>query len=109
MPPLIAALAAGRNTPPTAWMTVGPRSSAPAPIARPVARLPLKTSSISAIDPSIRLGSGMSAEAALFQRRKLRRNRLIATALLGAMAALFVATALVPQPGFWLLLVRATA
>ena len=51
----------------------------------------------------------MSADAPDFQRRELRRNRLIATALLGAMAALFVATALVPQPGFWMLLVRATA
>jgi len=44
-----------------------------------------------------------------FQRRALRRNRLIATALLGAMAVLFIATTLPSQPGFWILLVRATA
>jgi uncharacterized membrane-anchored protein YjiN (DUF445 family) len=44
-----------------------------------------------------------------FQRRGIRRNRLIATALLGMMAALFVATTLWPHPGFWILLVRATA
>ena len=34
---------------------------------------------------------------------------MIATALLGAMAALFISTALASQPGFWVLLVRATA
>jgi uncharacterized membrane-anchored protein YjiN (DUF445 family) len=51
----------------------------------------------------------MSVTAPDFQRRGLRRNRLIATALLGAMAALFIATALVPHPEFWILLVRATA
>ena len=43
------------------------------------------------------------------QRRALRRNRAIATALLVVLAALFVATTLVRQPGFWILLVRATA
>lgn len=43
------------------------------------------------------------------QRRGLRRNRIIATALLGGMAALFLSTTAVPQPGFWMLLVRATA
>jgi uncharacterized membrane-anchored protein YjiN (DUF445 family) len=51
----------------------------------------------------------MAVSTQEFQRRGLRRNRIIATALLGAMAALFVSTALVPQPGFWTLLVRATA
>jgi uncharacterized membrane-anchored protein YjiN (DUF445 family) len=51
----------------------------------------------------------MSASTESFQRRSLRRNRLIATALLGIMAALFIATIAVPQPGFWTLLVRATA
>ncbi|TMJ68628.1 MAG: DUF445 domain-containing protein, partial [Alphaproteobacteria bacterium] len=38
-----------------------------------------------------------------------RRNRLIATLLLGAMAALFISTSFAAQPGFWILLVRATA
>src|SRR5437868_235488 len=52
---------------------------------------------------------GMSVSAQDFQRRGLRRNRLIATSLLGAMAALFISTAWAPQPGLWLLLVRATA
>jgi uncharacterized membrane-anchored protein YjiN (DUF445 family) len=51
----------------------------------------------------------MSVSAQDFQRRALRRNRVIATALLALMAALFIATVLVPQPGFWILLVRATA
>jgi uncharacterized membrane-anchored protein YjiN (DUF445 family) len=51
----------------------------------------------------------MSASAPNSQRRSLVRNRLIASGLLGIMAALFVATALVPQPAFWVLLVRATA
>ncbi len=52
---------------------------------------------------------GMSVSTQDFQRRGLRRKRLIATALLGAMAALFISTALAPQPGFWILLVRATS
>src|SRR5438477_11223718 len=52
---------------------------------------------------------GTSVSAQDFQRRGLRRNRLIATGLLGAMAALFISTTLAPQPGFWILLVRATA
>src|SRR5262245_16389721 len=43
------------------------------------------------------------------QRRALRRNRAIATALLAVMAALFIATTLAPQPGFWILPIRATA
>jgi uncharacterized membrane-anchored protein YjiN (DUF445 family) len=51
----------------------------------------------------------MSASTENFQWRALHRNRLIATALLGAMAALFISTTVVPQPGFWILLVRATA
>jgi uncharacterized membrane-anchored protein YjiN (DUF445 family) len=55
------------------------------------------------------LNRGMSVTTQDFQRRTLRRNRLIATALLGAMAALFIATMLASQPGFWILLVRATA
>src|ERR1700758_3920771 len=52
---------------------------------------------------------GMSVGGQDFQRSGLRRNRLIATVLLGAMAALFISTTLAPQPGFWMLLVRATA
>lgn len=51
----------------------------------------------------------MSVNTSDFQRRGLGRYRLIASALLALMAVLFVATALVPQPGFWTLLVRATA
>jgi uncharacterized membrane-anchored protein YjiN (DUF445 family) len=51
----------------------------------------------------------MSVTTQDFERRALRRNRLIATALLGAMAVLFIATTLPSQPGFWILLVRATA
>jgi uncharacterized membrane-anchored protein YjiN (DUF445 family) len=51
----------------------------------------------------------MSASTENFQRRALRRNRLIATALLGTMAILFIVTTLMPQPGFWIRLVRAAA
>ncbi|MBO0735744.1 MAG: DUF445 domain-containing protein [Alphaproteobacteria bacterium] len=51
----------------------------------------------------------MSASTENYQRRSLRRNRLIATALLSLMAALFIATIAVPHPGFWTLLVRAAA
>jgi uncharacterized membrane-anchored protein YjiN (DUF445 family) len=41
------------------------------------------------------------------QRRALSRNRLLATLLLLAAAAGFFATHLVPQPNFWILLLRA--
>jgi uncharacterized membrane-anchored protein YjiN (DUF445 family) len=51
----------------------------------------------------------MSASTQDIQRRGLRRNRLIATALLVTMAAIFVCTVLIPQPGFLILLARATA
>jgi uncharacterized membrane-anchored protein YjiN (DUF445 family) len=52
---------------------------------------------------------GASSVTQETQRRGLRRNRLIATALLGGMTVLFLSTTIVPQPGFWMLLVRATA
>jgi uncharacterized membrane-anchored protein YjiN (DUF445 family) len=51
----------------------------------------------------------MSVSGQEFQRRGLRRKRAIATALLGAAAAVFLLTLIVPHPGFWALLVRATA
>src|SRR6185295_19013585 len=51
---------------------------------------------------------GMSVSAQDFQRCGLRRNRVIETVLLAAMAALFIFTTMAPQPGFWILLVRAT-
>jgi uncharacterized membrane-anchored protein YjiN (DUF445 family) len=51
----------------------------------------------------------MSVSAQDIQRRTLRRNRAIATALLVGMAALFIATMPVSRPGFWILLVRAAA
>src|ERR1700757_214361 len=112
---------------PTVRKTVGPNIMAPTPMARPAARLPLNMSSIRAIDPSDRITKmipspadiqrvfraphsiGTSVSAQDVQRRGLRRNRLIATALLGAMAPLFISTVSAPQPGFWILLVRATA
>src|SRR5438045_3808922 len=120
-------LAAGRKMLLIVWMTVRPKIAAPAPMARPAARLPLNTSSIRAIDPFDRImkmiprlgdvqrvfraphSIGMSVSEQGIQRRGLRRNRLIATLLLAAMAALFISTTLAPQPGFWILLVRATA
>src|SRR5215467_10923029 len=52
---------------------------------------------------------GVPLSAQDFQRRGLRRNRLIATAMLAGMAVVFVGTRLAPQPGFLVLLVRATA
>jgi uncharacterized membrane-anchored protein YjiN (DUF445 family) len=51
----------------------------------------------------------MSLSLQDIQRRGLRRNRLIATALLVMVAVIFIGTTLMPQPGFWTLLVRATA
>jgi len=43
------------------------------------------------------------------QRRALRRNRWLATSLLLAAATAFFATRLVPEPGLWVLLLRAGA
>src|SRR5437899_10385169 len=43
------------------------------------------------------------------QRSALRRNKIRATSLLLAAAAVFVAASALPEPGFWLLLLRATA
>ena len=51
----------------------------------------------------------MSLSAQDIQRRGLRRNRLVATALLVTVAGIFVYTTLITQPGFLTLLVRATA
>jgi uncharacterized membrane-anchored protein YjiN (DUF445 family) len=51
--------------------------------------------------------SSVNAEAG--RRRRLWRNRALATGMLAGMGALFVATHLVPQPGFLTLLIRAGA
>ena len=51
----------------------------------------------------------MSLSAQDIQRRGLRRNRLVATALLVTVAGIFVYTTLITQPGFLTLLVRSTA
>jgi uncharacterized membrane-anchored protein YjiN (DUF445 family) len=48
-------------------------------------------------------------EATERQRRALRRNRAFATALLLAAAAIFFATRFIPEPNFWILLLRAGA
>jgi uncharacterized membrane-anchored protein YjiN (DUF445 family) len=43
------------------------------------------------------------------RRKRLRRNRLLATAMLSGMGAVFVATRMVPEPGFLTLLIQAGA
>jgi uncharacterized membrane-anchored protein YjiN (DUF445 family) len=43
------------------------------------------------------------------RRKRLRRNRLLATVMLTGMGAVFVATRMVPEPGFWTLLIQAGA
>jgi uncharacterized membrane-anchored protein YjiN (DUF445 family) len=48
-------------------------------------------------------------EQEALQRRALRRNRTVATGLLLTMAAVFVATATVREPGFWTALLHAVA
>lgn len=42
-------------------------------------------------------------------RKRLRRNRGLASGLLAVAALIFVATLFVPEPGFWVLLVRTAA
>jgi uncharacterized membrane-anchored protein YjiN (DUF445 family) len=51
----------------------------------------------------------MSVSEGDFQRRGLRRNRLIATVLLVVMVILFISTTFVPEAGFWILLMRTTS
>lgn len=53
--------------------------------------------------------SGRRAEIEEEQRRALRRNKIRATVLLLGAATVFVATSALHEPGFWVLLVRATA
>jgi uncharacterized membrane-anchored protein YjiN (DUF445 family) len=53
-----------------------------------------------------RVGSRRSDEV---RRKRLRRNRLLATAMLTGMGAVFVATRMVPEPGFVTLLIQAGA
>jgi uncharacterized membrane-anchored protein YjiN (DUF445 family) len=43
------------------------------------------------------------------RRKRLRRNRFLATGLLTGMGAVFVATRMVPEPGFFTLLIQASA
>jgi uncharacterized membrane-anchored protein YjiN (DUF445 family) len=43
------------------------------------------------------------------RRKRLRRNRLLATAMLTGMGAVFLATRMVPEPGFLTLLIQAGA
>jgi uncharacterized membrane-anchored protein YjiN (DUF445 family) len=43
------------------------------------------------------------------RRKRLRRNRLLATAMLTGMGAVFVVTRMVPEPGFLTLLIQASA
>jgi uncharacterized membrane-anchored protein YjiN (DUF445 family) len=50
-----------------------------------------------------------SADVDTLRRRRLTRNRLLATSMLAAMGAVFVASHLVPEPGFLTLLIRAGA
>src|SRR5579883_907137 len=42
-------------------------------------------------------------------RRRLRRNRILATSMLTAMGAVFAATRMVPEPGFWTSLIQSGA
>jgi uncharacterized membrane-anchored protein YjiN (DUF445 family) len=50
-----------------------------------------------------------SRRSDVVRRKRLRRNRLLATAMLTGMAAVFVATHMVPEPGFVTLLIQAGA
>src|SRR5579871_2790818 len=43
------------------------------------------------------------------RRRRLRRNRILATSMLTAMGAVFAATRMVPEPGFWTSLIQSGA
>ena len=53
-----------------------------------------------------RIGSRRSDE---IRRKRLRRNRILATAMLAGMGVVFVATRMVPEPGFLTLLIQAGA
>src|SRR5262245_6186497 len=53
-----------------------------------------------------RIGSRRSDE---IRRKRLRRNRILATTMLAGMGTVFVATRMVPEPGFLTLLIQAGA
>ncbi len=54
-------------------------------------------------------GRVASRRSDVVRRKRLRRNRLLATGMLTGMATVFVATHLVPEPGFLTLLIQAGA
>jgi uncharacterized membrane-anchored protein YjiN (DUF445 family) len=54
-------------------------------------------------------GPDAPGDADAIRRRRLSRNRLLATAMLAAMGAAFTVTHIVPEPGFLTLLIRAGA
>ncbi len=51
----------------------------------------------------------ISDRSDVVRRKRLRRNRLLATVMLASMGAVFVATRMVPEPGFLTLLIQASA
>jgi uncharacterized membrane-anchored protein YjiN (DUF445 family) len=55
------------------------------------------------------LGRILSDRSDVVRRQRLRRNRLLATAMLTGMGAVFVATRMVPEPGFLTLLIQSSA
>jgi len=54
-------------------------------------------------------GRIVSDRSDVVRRQRLRRNRLLATAMLTGMGVVFVATRMVPEPGFLTLLIQAGA
>src|SRR5258707_6360244 len=54
-------------------------------------------------------GRIVSDRSDVVRRARLRRNRLLATAMLTGMGGLFVATRIVPEPGFLTSLIQAGA
>jgi uncharacterized membrane-anchored protein YjiN (DUF445 family) len=62
-------------------------------------------------DPMLALAETTSAlsRSDEVRRKRLRRNRLLATALLAGMGAVFLATRMAPEPGFLTLLIQAGA
>jgi uncharacterized membrane-anchored protein YjiN (DUF445 family) len=59
--------------------------------------------------PQLASAADAAGGADAVRRRRLRQNRLLATAMLAGMAAVFAATHTVPEPGFITLLIRAGA
>jgi uncharacterized membrane-anchored protein YjiN (DUF445 family) len=81
----------------------------PLPLPKPVAPPATAAKALPAPSRAAAWEEELSPDVDEAARTRLRRNRALATGLLLAAAIIFAATLLVPEPSFWVLLVRTAA